>query len=149
VRPLPDNPSPAELRQQDQLIQLPQVCQFQLAQWRAVAFYGDYLLDLPGVSDFDAFALEMNMVCGLTNFMQDMDVFPALEAMTPQFQSDIILFSQPGVWGQWQVGGKLFISVGPAWDGRQLAWGMLAVSGIGPAFAPVYHAVTGETVTRQ
>ena len=38
--------------------------------------------------------------------MQDETVFPALEAMIPQFQADIILFSQMKIWGSWHVGGK-------------------------------------------
>ena len=112
-------------REKDQLIQLPHVVQFQLGSRKAIAFFGQYLQQLPGYSDFDPFATEINMVCGLTDFMQDEAVFPALEAMSPQFHADLVLFSQPRSWGHWRVGGKDFISVGPAWDGRQMAWGLL------------------------
>lgn len=112
-------------KERDLLIQLSHVVQFQLGGRKSVAFFGQYLQHLPGYSDFDPFALEINMVCGLTDFMRDEAVFPALEAMAPQFQADLVLFSQPRVWGQWRVGGKDFISVGPAWDGRQMAWGLL------------------------
>jgi uncharacterized protein (TIGR03905 family) len=113
------------IKEMDQLIQLPHVVQFQLGSRKAVAFFGQYLQQLPGYSDFDPFAIEINMVCGLTDFMQDEAVFPALEAMVPQFQADLVLFSQPRSWRHWRVGGKDFISVGPAWDGRQMAWGLL------------------------
>jgi len=67
------------------------------------------------------------MVCGLTNFMQDETVFPALEAMIPQFGVDIIIFSQLKKWGHWHIAGKDFISLGPASDANGLAWGQLEV----------------------
>ncbi len=110
---------------QDLLIQLPQVLTFQLGTKISIAFFGDYILRLPDFSDFEPFALEMNMVCNLTDFMQDDSVFPALEAMVPQFQGDIVIFSQIRQWGHWQVGGKDFFSVGPAVDQNGLSWGLL------------------------
>jgi hypothetical protein len=70
----------------------------------------------------------MNMVGGLTNFMQDETVFPALEAMIPQFLADIILFGQTKKWGHWCVGGKDFISVGPALDSNRLSWGLMEIN---------------------
>lgn len=112
-------------RVQDWLLQLPQVLTFQLGMKTSIAFFGDYILRLPGFSDFEPFALEMNMVCGLTDFMQDDSVFPALEAMVPQFRGDIVIFSQIQRWGHWQVGGKDIISVGPAVDLKGLSWGLL------------------------
>ena len=57
--------------------------------------------------------------------MQDETVFPALEAMIPQFEADIIVFSQPGKWGNWHVAGKDFISLGPAQKDGVLSWGLL------------------------
>ena len=65
------------------------------------------------------------MVCGLTDFMRDQTVFPALEAMIPQFEADIILFGQTHAWGHWRVAGKDFISLGPAVEPKHLVWGML------------------------
>ena len=67
------------------------------------------------------------MVCGLTHFMQDETVFPALEAMIPQFGADIIIFSQLKKWGHWHIAGKDFISLGPALDAKGLSWGQLEV----------------------
>ena len=90
-----------------------------------MAFCGDFIQSLPDYSDFEPFALEINMVCGLADFMQDETVFPALEAMLPQFKSDIVVFNQIPKWGHWQVGGKSFISVGPASDNDKLHWGIL------------------------
>jgi uncharacterized protein (TIGR03905 family) len=110
----------------DWLIQLPQVSSFKLGSKNCMAFFGQYILNLPGFSDFEPFALEMNMVCGLTNFMQDNEVFPALEAMTPQFQTDVVIFSQTKQWGHWRIGDKHFVSVGPAADSNMVSWGMLA-----------------------
>jgi predicted phosphodiesterase len=111
----------------DWLIQLPQVITFQLGSKKGIIFHGDYILGLPGFSDYEPFALEMNMVCVLTNFMQDSSVFPALEAMVPQFQADIILFGQNNQWGHWQVGGKDFISTGSVTDPEGISWGILEI----------------------
>jgi uncharacterized protein (TIGR03905 family) len=109
----------------DWLFQLPQVLSFQLNDRPGMAFYGDYIQSFAGYSDFEPFALEMNMVSRLTGFMQDETVFPALEAMVPQFKADIIVFGQLKTWGSWQVGGKDFISVGAAFSESGLAWGRL------------------------
>ncbi len=120
----PDWPEMAS-QTRDHLVRLPQVLRFDLAGKKAVAFYGDYIQQLTGYSDYDPYALEMNMICGLTDFMRDEAVFPALEAMTPQFEVDLVLFGQTRQWGHWRVGGKNIIGVGPASEGGRLSWGLL------------------------
>jgi uncharacterized protein (TIGR03905 family) len=116
---------PLNQSQRDWLFRLPQVLSFQLAQKKGMAFFGDFIQSLPDYSDFEPFALEINMVCGLADFMRDETVFPALEAMLPQIQTDIVLFSQTQKWSHWQMGGKDFISVGPASDDEKIYWGIL------------------------
>jgi len=116
---------PLDQQARDWLIQLPQVLSFIVGEKRCIAFFGDFIQKLPGYSDYEPYALEMNMVCGLTDFMRDKTVFPALEAMTPQFQADAVLFSQTRKWGHWHVGGKDFISVGPATGQASPSWGLL------------------------
>lgn len=128
------NQSSVGARDRDRLAQLPQVIRFTVAGKCGVAFFGDYLQRLPDYSDYEPFSLEMNMVCGLTDFMRDESVFPALEAMTSQFEADIIVFSQPRRWGYWLVGGRHFISLGPAMDAEQLSWGLLQATGDGLGF---------------
>ena len=123
-----DHPS-LEIKERDYLVRLPEVLSFQSGEKRAMAFFGQYLQELPGFSDFEPFALEMNMVCDLTNFLQDETVFEALEAMMPQFQAQIVLFSQTKAWGHWIIGGTEFISVGPAMLANQLTWGLLEARG--------------------
>lgn len=123
-----DHPS-LEMKERDYLVRLPQVLSFVSGEKRGMAFFGQYLQDLPGFSDFEPFALEMNMVCDLTNFLQDENVFPALEAMMPQFQAQIILFSQTKEWGHWTIGGIDFISVGSAMRDNQFTWGLLEARG--------------------
>jgi hypothetical protein len=118
---------PLEQKDRDWLLRLSQVLSFQIKQKKGIVFSGDYIQRLPDYSDFEPFALEMNMVCGLTNFMQDETVFPALEAMIPQFRVDIIIFSQLKKWGHWHIAGKDFISLGPASDANGLSWGQLEV----------------------
>lgn len=124
-------PFPAlDQHDRDWLIQLPQVLSMLIGQQKCIAFFGDFIQKRPGYSDFEPFAVEMNMVCGLTDFMRDETVFPALEAMTPQFQADIVLFSQAKKWGHWHIGDKDFISVGPATGEVSPSWGLLeSISG--------------------
>ncbi|MGD2272771.1 MAG: TIGR03905 family TSCPD domain-containing protein [Desulfobacterales bacterium] len=112
----------------DWLVRLGHVLCFQMRNKKGIAFFGDYIQNLPDYSDFEPFALEMNMVCGLTNFMQDETVFPALEAMIPQFETDIILFGQIKKWEHRQVAGKDFISIGPARGSHGLNWGLLEIN---------------------
>jgi hypothetical protein len=110
------------------------VAVFHLADRKAVGFFGAYLQALPGFSDFEPYALEMNMVCNLTRFLQDEEVFPALESMTPQFGAQVVLFSQPRRWAHWRIGGVDFISVGPARSRGGIAWGELQAREEGVAF---------------
>jgi len=112
-------PTPPDPEEWECFLGLPQVAVFHLADRKAVGFFGAYLQALPGFSDFEPYALEMNMVCNLTRFLQDEEVFPALESMTPQFGAQVVLFSQPRRWAHWRIGGVDFISVGPA---RSRGW---------------------------
>ncbi|MGD9175853.1 MAG: TSCPD domain-containing protein [Desulfobacterales bacterium] len=118
---------PLEQKERDWLLRMPQVLRFHMKQKTGIVFFGDYIQKLPDYSDFESFALEMNMVCGLTDFMQDETVFPALEAMIPQFDADIIIFSQLKKWGHWHIADKDFISLGPAWDTKGLSWALLEI----------------------
>lgn len=109
-----------------------------------MAFFGQYIQNLAGYSDFEPFALEMNMVCNLTQFLQDETVFPALEAMVPQFEAQIVLFSQIRKWGQWTMGGIEFISVGPALSDNALAWGLMEATDGGIRFRVIRAGLDGE-----
>lgn len=130
----PDEYPPLEQKERDYLLCLPHVLSFRLGEKRGMAFFGQYVQGFPGFSDFEPFALEMNMVCDLAGFLQDESVFPALEAMLPQFQCQIILFSQIKTWGHWRIGGTDFISLGPGLSDQGLAWGVLEGMGEGIEF---------------
>ena len=106
-----------------------QVLTFQLGTKKGLVYYGGFIQGFPGYSDYEPFALEINLVGNLTRYMEDESVFPALEAMTPQFMSGIVIFGQRKKWGHWQVGGVDFISVGSAYEGGSLSWGLLTVAG--------------------
>lgn len=107
------------------LSDLSQVVSFRLGNRKGFGFFGRYLQDLPDYSDFEPYALEMNMVVNLTRFMEDETVFPALKAMIPQFSVQVIVFSQIQKWGHWQKNGVDFVSLGPAFQGDKLVWGIL------------------------
>jgi len=121
----------------DFLLRLPQVISFRMEDRKGVLFFGDYLQTMPGYSDFEPYALEINMVCGLTDFMRDKSVFPALEAMAPQFRADIIVFSQSGEWGHWHVAGKDFISLGPAVGKDGISWACLEINSGGLKYTKI------------
>ena len=117
--------APLSLKNRDVLLRLPQVLVFQIGDQKGMAFYGRYIQDLPGYSDFAPFALEMNMVCDLTRFMKDESVFPALEAMTPQFTVRLVVFSERGEWKHHEVGGVMFLGIGSAYENGFINWGIL------------------------
>lgn len=140
-----ENPeiNPMDRKTRDFLARLPQLISFRMEDRKAVLFYGEYLQTMPGYSDFEPYALEINMVCGLADFMRDESVFPALEAMIPQFQADIIIFSQTGKWGHWHLAGKDFISLGPAVDKDGIAWASLEADSGDLKFSKI---ITSNTV---
>jgi len=135
------NPATPDLepKLKDWLFRLPQVLSFRLNNRKSMAFFGNYIQSLAGYSDFQPFALEINMVCGLTDFMRDETVFPALEAMIPQFQADVIIFGQLKTWGSWHVGGKDFFSVGASAQDCGATWGLLSEKN-GRADLKIMHA---------
>lgn len=126
----------------DFLLRLPQVLSFAVGKKRGVAFFGDYLQRLSGFSDYDPFSLEINMVCGLSRFLEDTTVYPALEAMAPQFQAQVVVFSQPGKWVRRRMGGVDFIGVGAAASEEGPAWALLEADG--EADIRVEWILTGE-----
>ncbi len=140
----PNHYPPLDFKERDYLVRLPHVLSFQIGEKRAMAFFGQYIQNLAGYSDFEPFALEMNMVCNLTQFLQDETVFPALEAMVPQFEAQIVLFSQIRKWGQWTMGGIEFISVGPALSDNALAWGLMEATDGGIRFRVIRAGLDGE-----
>ncbi|MEW5908631.1 MAG: TIGR03905 family TSCPD domain-containing protein [Thermodesulfobacteriota bacterium] len=117
-------------RIQDAISRFPEVFSFTLGGKPGVAFYGKYLFTIEDFSDFDPFALEMNMVCNLTDLMQDETVFDALKAMIPHFTAQVILFAERKIWRHWRIEGIDIISVGKSGEAEGIAWGMLeAVNG--------------------
>jgi len=116
-------------KEMDWLLRVPQALSFRINEKQGFCFFGRFIQELPGYSDFEPYALEMNMVGGLTDFMRDETVFPALEAMVPQFQAQIIIFGQTRQWGHWQVAETDIIGVGPASDEGGLSWGILEADG--------------------
>ena len=126
----------------DFLLCLPQVIRFQLGRRKGMVFYGDYLQRMPGYSDYEPYALEINMICGLADFMRDETVYPALESMALQFQVDMVVFGQTGKWGHWHLAGKDFISLGPAVEGSCISWARLENRHSGPAYTRIVDKLT-------
>ncbi len=108
---------------------LPQVAAVRVGGRLLVAFQGDYLVRLEGFSDYGPYALEMNMVCGLSGFLEREEVFPALAAMTERFACHAVAFAKPGRWLCQRVGRVDFVGVGPARGASGPRWGILEQRG--------------------
>ncbi|MBI4776981.1 MAG: TIGR03905 family TSCPD domain-containing protein [Deltaproteobacteria bacterium] len=80
----------------DCLLTLPLMCVFQVGSSRCLAFYDGFLQDLDGFSDYSPYSTELIVVSNLSDYLQDEDVFPAVETMTRQFSVDAVLFAHTG-----------------------------------------------------
>ncbi|MBW1776247.1 MAG: TSCPD domain-containing protein [Deltaproteobacteria bacterium] len=119
---------------------LPQAASFQMAGKTGFAFYGRYLQTLEGYSDFEPFALEINMICDLVDFMENAEALEALKAMIPQFSARILVFGQTGRWGFWEIDDACFISVGSVQEESGLSWGLLEARGSKVKFRVIREA---------
>jgi predicted phosphodiesterase len=134
LRDPPAGALPLPRAKKARLESIPQAVTFSMDGRTGVVFYGRYLQGLEGYSDFEPFALEINMVCDLTDFMENVDAFDALKAMIPRFDARIIIFGQTGRWGYWEIGDAAFVSVGAVQEDAGLSWGLLETRGAGLTF---------------
>lgn len=99
---------------------------FQLGQRKVVGFYSGYIQNLNGFSDFTRFALELLMVSNLSDYLRKEEVYPALETMTGQFQSDVVLFAYTGVWKHVKLGKVDFFNVGSVVEEKKYRYLLMA-----------------------
>ena len=102
---------------------------FSMGNRRAVGFYSGYIQELTGFSDYSRFSLELLMVCNLSGYLQNEEVFPALLAMTDQFEADVVLFAHTGLYRHIKLGSVDFINVGPVKQGDRNLWAILELEG--------------------
>lgn len=102
----------AKLENQAYLRNAPLYLRFQLGERRVLGFYGGFIQELSGFSDFAPYSLELLMVCNLSDYLRNEAVFPALETMTKQFSVDVVLFAHTGQWKHMRLGEVDFINVG-------------------------------------
>lgn len=98
------------------LLQAPSFLRFQLGELKVLGFYGGFIQDLPGFSDFSQYALELLMVCNLSDYLRKEEVYPALLSMTQQFTVDAVLFAHTRQWKHVRLGQVDFVNVGPVQD---------------------------------
>jgi uncharacterized protein (TIGR03905 family) len=125
---LPSNgPGSETLRAQnrDRLLLDPLIQTFRLGERQAVAFYGGFIQDLHGFSDFSPYATEIIMTCNLSDYLRDESVFPALTSMTDHFTADLVLFAHTGQWHHMRLGKVDFINIGALAAGAQYAYALL------------------------
>ncbi len=107
-----DNVPVLEPRNRDFLVTLPLMRTFLMDTRKVLAFYDGFIQDLEGFSDYAPFSTEIIQVCDLSEYLSDESVFPALEAMTGQFSSDVVLFGHTGKNKHVRLGEVDFVNVG-------------------------------------
>ena len=96
----------------DQLLINPLLLAFQIGGRRAMGFYGGFIQEIEGFSDYGPYSLEILVVSRLSDYLQNDEVLPALEAMTEQFHADVVIFAHTGLWKHAKLGKTDFINVG-------------------------------------
>ncbi|MFZ5632555.1 MAG: TIGR03905 family TSCPD domain-containing protein [Bacillota bacterium] len=107
------------------LLQAPHFIAFRLGERRALGFYGGYIQELGGFSDFSPHSLELLMVSNLSDYLRNEEVYPALKTMTGQFGSDVVLFAHTGRYRHVRLDGVDFVNVGPVADGGAYKYALL------------------------
>lgn len=92
---------------------------------RVVGFYGGFIQEIAGFSDFSPHSLELLMVSNLSDYLRNEEVYPALQAMTGQFSSDVVLFAHTGLYRHVRLGNVDFVNVGPAEEGGVYKYALL------------------------
>jgi hypothetical protein len=65
------------------------------------------------------------MVSNLSDYLRDESVYAALEAMTEQFEADLVLFGFTGEWKHVRIGKVDFVNVGSLISNGELRYAML------------------------
>lgn len=110
---------------QDRLLQAPLFIVFSLGEKRILAFTSGFIQELEGFSDFSLYSLELLMVCNLSDYLRNKEVYPALRTMTEQFSVDAVLFAGTGAWEHVRLGSVDFVNVGPVEAGGVYQYALL------------------------
>ncbi|HUW64204.1 MAG TPA: TSCPD domain-containing protein [Spirochaetia bacterium] len=110
---------------QSYLADAPHIIRFALGTRQAMAFYSGFIQEMGSFSDYTPGSLELLMVANLSDYLRNEAVFPALETMTEQFTSDIVIFGSTRKWSHVKLGKVDFINVGPVEDGAGFKYALL------------------------
>lgn len=111
------------------LCNTPHFLSFSMGGKRVVGFYGGYIQEIEGFSDFSRFSLELLMVSRLSDYLRSEEVYPALSSMAQQFEADVVLFAHTGLQRHVQLGRVDFINVGAVDDGGRYSYALLRWEG--------------------
>lgn len=109
----------------DQLLINPLLLAFQIGGRKAIGFYGGFIQEIEGFSDYGPYSLEILMVSNLSDYLRNDGVFPALEAMIGQFHADVVIFAHTGLWKHIKLGKADFINVGAIQDGDGIKYALI------------------------
>ncbi|MFZ5650458.1 MAG: TIGR03905 family TSCPD domain-containing protein [Bacillota bacterium] len=121
-----DNPDSCEKPEnKDLLLLAPHYLVFKLGYRLGLGFYGGYIQEVNGFSDFSPYSLELLMVSNLSDYLRNEEVYPALQTMTEQFAADLVLFAHTGLYRQVRLGRVDFVNIGPVVDGGKYRYAQL------------------------
>lgn len=107
------------------LSQGPHYLTCRLGERKLLGFYGGFIQEITGFSDFSPHSLELLMVSNLSDYLRNEEVYPALETMAGQFSSDIVLFAHTGINRHIRLGKVDFVNVGGAAGGGACKYALL------------------------
>jgi hypothetical protein len=113
----------------DQLLINPLLLAFQIGGRQAIGFYGGFIQEIEGFSDYSRYSLEILMVSNLSDYLRNEGVFPALEAMIEQFHADVVIFAHTGLWKHIKIGKADFINIGAIKDGDGIKYALIECRG--------------------
>ena len=75
------------------LSELPGLLEFQLEKFKAIAFHGGAMEEIPGYSEYGKYGADINAIIYLSNYLRDEYVSPAFETLAKQFWANLYVFN--------------------------------------------------------
>lgn len=124
-------------KNREQLLINPFLLAFQIGGRKAIGFYSGFIQEIEGFSDYSRYSLEILMVSNLSDYLRNDGVFPALEAMTEQFDADVVIFAHTCLWKHIKLGKVDFINIGAIKDPDGIKYALIEWKGEDVSFETI------------
>jgi len=94
------------------LSELPALLEFQLEKFKAIAFHGGAMEEIPGYSEYGKYGADINAIIYLSNYLRDEYVSPAFETLAKQFWANLYVFNHTDEPSYKILPNRHFVSVG-------------------------------------